>query len=155
MEITTASSDDADRVVDLWVALARDQRAHGSQLLAEANRDAIREAVFQRIVADDLLLADESGETIGFVMATIEQGRYEQALTRGLVENIYVVPEHRREGVGGALLRAAERHLAESGADTVALEAMADNEAARSFYADHGYELHRVELTKPTESDTL
>jgi len=34
----------------------------------------------------------------------------------------------------------------------VALETMADNEAARRFYRRHGYEPHRIELER--ESDT-
>ncbi|CDK38527.1 hypothetical protein BN903_202 [Halorubrum sp. AJ67] len=37
----------------------------------------------------------------------------------------------------------------------MALEALADNDRARSFYAARGYDAHRVELTKPLgdESD--
>ncbi|MBX0294452.1 GNAT family N-acetyltransferase [Haloarcula nitratireducens] len=155
MEITTATTDDVDAVVDLWVELARDQRAHGSHLLADENRTTVREATLQRVVAEDLLVARVDGAIVGFVMLTIERGRYEQRRVRGLVENIYVSPAYRRRGIGSALLGAAEATLTEAGADVVALEALAENDAARQFYAAHGYTPHRVELEKPTESDTL
>jgi len=64
------------------------------------------------------------------------------------VSNLFVVPERRGEGIGSALLDAAEQALREAGAEVVALEALADNDRAREFYATHGYERHRVELTK-------
>jgi ribosomal protein S18 acetylase RimI-like enzyme len=146
--------DDADVVADLWVELARDQRTYDSYLLAGPNRQTIRESIVQRIVAEDLLVAERAGPVVGFVMFTVERGRYEQDGTTGVVENLYVDPDTRREGIGTDLLAAAERRLDEAGATRITLEAMADNDAARAFYAEHGYTPHRVELAKSTESDT-
>lgn len=154
MEITTASTEAIETVTDLWIDLARDQRRHGSHLSGEANRAPIREAIGQRIVTDDLLVARREHGIVGFVMFTVDRGRYEQDVTTGLVENLYVRPEARREGVGSALLSAAERRLAEAGATVVDIEAMADNEAARQFYEAHGYTTRRVELEKRIENDT-
>ncbi|GGN90258.1 MULTISPECIES: GNAT family N-acetyltransferase [Haloarcula] len=155
MEITLATAADVDAVVDQWVALARDQQTYGSHLLASENRTAIREAVLQRVVADELLVARDGETLVGFVMVSMERGRYEQRRTRGLIENIYVRPDYRREGIGSELLAAGEKALAENGATVVALEVMAANESARRFYADHGYAPHRIELEKSTENDTL
>jgi len=152
--ITTASTTDADTVADLWVELARDQRRYGSHLHGAANRAAIREVIVQRIVTDDLLVATRDGSVVGFVMFTMENGRYEQDVRTGLVENLYVTPDVRREGIGSALLDGAERRLQAAGATAVAIEAMADNEAAREFYATRGYDPHRVELEKSMENDT-
>lgn len=154
MEITTASPDLAERLTDMWVRLARDQRAYGSHLLGPENRAAIRESMVQRLVTDNLLVARRAGEVVGFVMFTLETGRYEQDVTTGLVENLYVEPSARREGIGTALLEAAEQRLADGGATVVQLEAMADNDAARQFYAARGYQPHRVALEKSTENDT-
>ena len=154
MEITTPSTELADRLTDMWVDLARGQQSYGSHLLGPENRAAIRETVVQRIVADNLLVARREDAVVGFVMFTVEYGRYEQDVTPGLVENLYVEPAARREGIGSALLGAAEDRLVTDGATVVQLEAMADNDAARQFYAAHGYTPHRVELEKPTENDT-
>jgi len=154
VEITTPSTELADRLTDMWVDLARDQRSYGSHLLGPENRTVIRETVVQRIVADNLLVARREGRVVGFVMFTVEHGRYEQDVTPGLVENLYVEPTARRDGIGSALLGAAEELLIADGATVLQLEAMADNDAARQFYAAHGYTPHRLELEKSTENDT-
>ncbi|WP_123621588.1 GNAT family N-acetyltransferase [Halorubrum sp. CSM-61] len=150
--VTPATADDVDRVTDLWIALAEGQRAHGSTLLAEGNRAAVREWVSRSVVTGELLVARDDGnatdEPVGFVGFALDRGGYDRDRTRGVVSNLFVVPERRGEGIGADLLEAAERALRQAGAETVALEALAANDRAREFYAERGYEPHRVELTK-------
>jgi len=152
--VAPATVDDVDDVTDLWVALAEDQRSHGSALLAEPNRAAVREWVARSVVTGELLVArdgdggDGDGDPIGFVSFSLDREGYERDRVRGTVSNLFVVSERRGEGLGAELLDAAERALAAAGAETVALEALADNDRARDFYAGRGYDLHRVELTK-------
>jgi ribosomal protein S18 acetylase RimI-like enzyme len=151
--IDEARIDDADALTELWIDLAAGQRAYGSHLRAEANRTRIREAILRGTVAGRVLVA-RGERVVGFVMVDVESGSYDQDLDRGLVQNIYVVPEFRDRGVGGDLLAAAERLLRDRGVDAVALEVMAGNEDARRFYRGQGYRPHRVELEKPLENDT-
>jgi ribosomal protein S18 acetylase RimI-like enzyme len=151
--IAPATVDDVDDVTDLWIALAEGQRRHGSTLLAEPNRTAVREWVARSVVTGEILVArdgeaDDDGP-IGFVGFSLDREGYERDRVRGTVSNLFVVSERRGEGVGADLLDAAERALAAAGAEAVALEALADNDRARAFYADRGYDRHRVELTKP------
>jgi ribosomal protein S18 acetylase RimI-like enzyme len=155
-EIAEPSPSAADAVADLWVALARGQRAHDSHLLAEPNRTRVRERLARYAATGQLLVARSSGgerRIVGFVMFVTRTDQYEVDRQRGLVENLYVVPDRRGEGIGSALLARAERRLREAGADIVSLEAMADNEAARRFYRRHGYEPHRVKLEKQTDAE--
>lgn len=154
VEITTPSTDQADTVTDLWVALAHGQQQYGSHLLSTENRPVVRDQILQRIVADNLLIACADGSIVGFVMFRMDQLQYSEDATTGIVENLYVTPEHRREGTGSALLSAAERELTDAGATLVRVEALAKNDAARSFYAEHGYRPHRMTLEKATETDT-
>lgn len=163
MRIESPATDDADAIADQWVALAREQRAFGSHLAAEANRATIREAIVRHIVADELLVARaESGDdadepadgVMGFVMFGPEGERYEQDVSRGIVRNVVVASERRNEGIGTELLAAAESALHEAGYEAVALSVLADNAAARRWYARLGYIPHRVELEKRLESDT-
>lgn len=151
--IDAPGADAAGAVTGLWVALAAGQREHGSHILAEANRARIRERILRHAVNDTLLVARED-DPVGFVTVEREGGTYAQDSTRGIVTNLYVHPEYRGEGIGSALLEAAEDQLLELGVDAVALEVMADNEDARRFYRRAGYQPHRVELEKPVESDT-
>lgn len=145
--ISPAGSEDVDDLVDLWIELAESQRDHGSHIRGESNRTPIRESILRHIAGDRLLVARNDG-ILGFVMFSIEQGAYEQELRRGLIENLYVRPDARNEGVGSELLSRAESQLAKRGVDAVTLDVMAKNERARRFYRTHGYALHRVEFEK-------
>ncbi|MDB2223520.1 GNAT family N-acetyltransferase [Halorubrum ezzemoulense] len=156
--IEPATTDDVDPVTDMWVALAAGQREYGATLRGEANRATVREWVAQSVVTGDLLVARDpeaaaeadagDPDPVGFVGFSLERGDYDRDAVRGTVSNLFVRPDRRGEGIGAALLDAAERALVEAGADRVALEALADNDRARAFYTDRGYGLHRVELTK-------
>jgi ribosomal protein S18 acetylase RimI-like enzyme len=153
MEIESPDTTAAADVTDMWVDLASGQRDYGSHLLADENRKRIRESVVRHIVTDSLLVAREDGTLVGFVMFSVASGSFEQDVRRGVVENLFVSASHRRETVGQTLLDVAEATLADRGVETVGLEVMAANEGAREFYRANGYELHRVELEKPIDTD--
>ncbi|MGO8986309.1 MAG: GNAT family N-acetyltransferase [Terriglobales bacterium] len=57
----------------------------------------------------------------------------------GHIITIDVIAEARRDGVGSALLQAAEEKLGQAGAGSVALETPVNNEAAIRFYKKKGY----------------
>lgn len=165
MDIQPLSTDEATTIVDLWTALTAGQREYGAHILGEENRTQIRETVLRHAVGDRLLVAREeetddrgtegrvtAGNTIlGFVMFRIETGSFTQDLTRGIIENLYVIPGRRNEGIGSALLEAAERRLSDDSVDAIALEVLAENELARSFYRRRGYTPHRLELEKSVD----
>ncbi|MFB6118743.1 GNAT family N-acetyltransferase [Halosegnis sp.] len=163
-DIERATAADVDALVDLWVQLAASQRAHGSHLSPADNRAHIRESLSRRLVTGGVSLArlPESADdweahpegVVGFVSFHPETGVYEQDTNRGVIENLYVVPERRGEGIGSNLLAAAEDALAEAGAEAVTLDAMAANERARQFYRRHGYEPHRVEFERRLQRET-
>jgi ribosomal protein S18 acetylase RimI-like enzyme len=153
MEIELATVEQAERVTGLWVALADEQVQYGSHVLPERNRSVVADELTRHAVTDRLLVASVGVDIVGFVMYTLDRGSYEMEVTQGVVENLYVEPEHRDEGIGGELLSAAERQLDGLGADTVVLEAMAENLAGQRFYRRHGYGSHRVQLEKSLESD--
>ena len=153
MRVEPATLDDVDTLADLWVELAGEQREYGSHLDASRNREAIKAVFAQQIVDDWILVAKEDG-IVGFVNFAIEEGYFEQSVTRGIIQNVYVRPAFRDRGIGTALMDACEAALTERGADVIALEAMASNDAARRLYERRGYEEHRIEVEKPTKSDT-
>ncbi|WP_158056562.1 GNAT family N-acetyltransferase [Halorussus halophilus] len=153
--IEPAANDALDRLVDLWVELAAEQRTYRSHLFAEENRTEVQHMFARHIVADDVLVARKNAELVGFITFSVESGTYAQDVTRGIVSNVYVEPGHRDAGVGTELLESAEAILRDRGVDALALEVMADNDASRRFYRRHGYRPHRIELEKRAENDTL
>jgi len=154
VDIVRPSMGAVEDLTELWVTLADSQQAHGSYLLSERNRHRIAETFGRNIALSECHVARDDGDIVGFVMYTIEGDTFEKSVTRGLIQNIFVVASRRGEGIGSRLLEAAEDALAEQGADVVGLDVMAANEAARSFYRDHGYDAHRINLEKRIESDT-
>ena len=179
--VRAATVDDTDALVEAWTALAEEQRQHGSRLLAEPNRNAVREDLSRRVVLGEALVARtvdddrdaasgaEAVETtvvgtdgfddgtdlprgfVGFVSFGLSADGFERSAERGVVYNLYVRPDARSAGVGATLLSAAEAELRGAGADRVTLEALAANERAVDFYRRHGYDDHRVELEKRLE----
>jgi ribosomal protein S18 acetylase RimI-like enzyme len=152
--IESADSDDAAVLSDLWVDLAIDQRQHGSHLRAFENEPWIHETMLQHVARDTAIVARRGGDVVGFVTFGTEAGRYEQDCTRGFVHNIYVREVDRGDGIGSGLLAAAEAALESMDVDVIALESMAENEAARAFYRRRGYTPHRIELEKPINAGT-
>lgn len=159
--IDDATADDVERVVELWTDLVEHGRAYGLTLRSDANRLVAREVLAAAVGDDRVLVAragtageqDESadGRVVGFCSLALETGGFERDSVRGVVENLYVEPAARGEGLGSALLETAEERLAERGAGTVAVEAMVADDAVRSFYRDRGFEERRVTLAKRVE----
>jgi ribosomal protein S18 acetylase RimI-like enzyme len=163
VRIESPSTDAADAIADLWVVLAGEQREFGSRILAAENRDAIRVAVLRGVVDDGVRVARadptdefeaEPDAILGFVTFSVGTGVYENAIRRGKIENLFVRPAVRNEGIGSQLLDAAIDALSDRGVSEVSLEVMADNEPARRFYRRHGFSPHRVGLTRSIGSDT-
>ena len=153
MRVEPPGMDEADAIADAWVALAADQRSYDSYLLAEENRATARESVCRSIVTGGMLVARTDDGIAGFVQFSVESGAYETAVRKGVVENLFVAPDCRNQGVGSRLLDAAETALVADGAETVVLDVMADNEAARRFYRRRGYGPHRITMLKTVEND--
>lgn len=145
---------DLDRVVELWAALAAEQRRYGSHVVPGENREAIRMLAGQRVVDGELLLAREGDEVVGFLMFDVEREGYEGTADRGFVQYVFVEPEWRRRGVGTALFDEAEAVMRDRGAAAVALAVMAGNEDARRFYRRRGYAPFRVTYERPLDGDS-
>lgn len=154
VEIETPSMGAVDALADLWVDLAEGQLTYGSHLATDSNRARIRESISRHVVTGRIRVARAEDRLVGFVMFRIESGRLERTVRRGLVENLYVVPDYREEKIGTRLLEVAEAELRAEGATVVSLDVLAENEAARAFYRNLGYAPHRVTVEKSIESDT-
>lgn len=102
-------------------------------------------AEIRAIVESDLGWIAERGDTpIGMALARLRGPRV------GRITDLYVVPAERRAGVASSLLRAVSARLAEDGVDTIDLEVMAANAAARAAYARLGFRDEVLVLAAPT-----
>lgn len=82
------------------------------------------------------LVAWDDGEPVGHAHIAWEGGK--AALPE--VQDVFVLPERRRQGIGAALTQAAERLAAERGYDAISLSVSeSGNDAARALYEGLGY----------------
>lgn len=156
-DIAAAESDDLDAVLDCWIDLVEGQRAYGSHIEAEPNKTVARDLLGQYITGNMLAVARPAGASagesvLGFVMFYREEGVYEQTVTRGIIENVYVASAARGEGIGSALLSYAEAELENRDVDVVGIAAMAENQSAIDWYRDRGYEPHRIVFERDLDS---
>jgi ribosomal protein S18 acetylase RimI-like enzyme len=96
-------------------------------------RNAPARVLEQKLRWDDrLLVAERAGQVLGSLMLGYDGHR-------GWLYRLAVTPSARRCGLGRALVREAERLLAEIGCPKINLQLHADNEAGASFWAALGY----------------
>jgi GNAT superfamily N-acetyltransferase len=84
-------------------------------------------------------VAEESARIVGTIWLQVFEkvpNPVAEPETYGYVTNLYVVPELRGSGAGGALLDAAIAHCADRGVDTVLLW---PTPKSRSLYIRHGF----------------
>jgi ribosomal protein S18 acetylase RimI-like enzyme len=122
MTIRTATPADVPAVLGLW------QRERSAAALMPDTEDALARA----IETGALLVAQVDGRLAGTLIAGFDGWR-------GNLYRLVVEPEHRRRGIGSALVRHGEDRLRGLGAPRVtALVGVEEGEAA-AFWAATGY----------------
>jgi GNAT superfamily N-acetyltransferase len=85
-----------------------------------------------------VFVAENSGRFVGFAI-TIDVPASLRLAHFWQIKDIYVLPAHRRLGVGRALLASVREAAIASGALRLVLQTEDDNEPALRLYADNGY----------------
>jgi ribosomal protein S18 acetylase RimI-like enzyme len=124
--IRPATEEDIPAVLDLWA------RERSPAAVTDDSAEALRGA----IEAGALLIAEDGGAPVGTVIAGWDGWR-------GALWRLVVEPEHRRNGVGRALVEAGERRLRDLGAVRITVLVGRDEDDAGEFWAATGYEEDR------------
>ena len=151
--IEEATVDDLDAILDHWTALIEHGQRYGLHLLSKPNRTVARETLAAAIADGLAFVARPDDRIVGFCSLALETGGFERDVQRGVVENLYVEPDVRGEGLGSALLAAGEHRLEERGAERLAVEIMVADEDVWAFYEDHGYRPYRLTFEKRVETN--
>jgi GNAT superfamily N-acetyltransferase len=95
-----------------------------------------------------ILVAERSGEIVGYVYAAIEPLSWKDLRDEcGYIHDLLVTDVVRRGGVGQALLDAAIDWLRERGMPRVVLGTAAQNDTARRLFERRGFRATMVEMT--------
>ncbi|WP_264937383.1 GNAT family N-acetyltransferase [Streptomyces sp. A012304] len=123
LRIRAATPDDLDTVLAFWKTAAE-----GTSISDDRNG-------VERLVARDpeaLILAERDGELVGTVIAGFDGWRCH-------LYRLAVSPQHRRQGVGSALLAAAEERFARLGGRRGDAMVLTRNETAHHAWRAAGY----------------
>jgi len=123
------------QVVRLWHAVFGHATAHNNAGLAIDKKLEVDDGLF--------FVALRDGVVIGTTLAGYDGHR-------GWLYSVAVHPEHRKRGIGSALVRHAEGELALRGCMKVNLQVVSGNESVAAFYEALGFVTEpRVSMGKP------
>ena len=126
MRLREFKLDDYGEVVELW-------KGSGLILRPGDEIDGIKTKLERD--PDLFLVAEEEGEIVGVVMGAWD-GR------RGWINHLAVKPNHRREGIGRALITEVEKRLFDRGAKKVNAQIYKWNTDSFDFFKSAGYDVH-------------
>jgi ribosomal-protein-alanine N-acetyltransferase len=97
---------------------------------------------------ETFVVAEQNGKIVGYIMCRIETGLSNLGLPglvkKGHVVSVAVIPEHRRNGVGGALVTKAMEGMRTYGAKQCYLEVRLTNTEAIGLYKKLMFEVTRT-----------
>ena len=101
-----------------------------------------------------VLVADMGGAVVGYVYAGVEGNDY-MALRgpAGVIYDLVVDPDHRRQGIGTALLDAAQAALAARGEPRAVLSTAERNAGAQRMFEKAGFRRTMIEMTRELAED--
>ena len=115
---------------------------------------------FERVLRDDIdglidhpnaavLVAEREGRVVGYITGHIEEEPERLLPRRGVVEDWFVEPAVRGQGVGAALLGALEDVFRETRCDLIESATWTFNESSVRAHTALGFEPYQVRFRKP------
>jgi ribosomal protein S18 acetylase RimI-like enzyme len=152
VNITRGSAADIPALEPLWVAVHHQHAASMPELgpyVSDAQTWEQQRAIYEELLAKSdtaLLLAHVDGGLVGYAVAHVMPVRetwiydtWETGDHIGELEAIGVLPGHRGQGIGSALLDAVDRELEALGVRDVILGVLPGNTDAMRLYARRGF----------------
>lgn len=134
MQIRAFRGGDHDQVVDLWRSVFPDAPPRNDPVLDIQRKLSVQPELF--------LVALFDSRVVGTCMAGFDGHR-------GWVHLVAVAPQHRRRGVGSALMRQAEARLTRMGCPKLNLQVRATTPEAVGFYERLGFQVEeRISMGK-------
>ncbi|HVD41701.1 MAG TPA: GNAT family N-acetyltransferase [Solirubrobacterales bacterium] len=134
VEIRAATEEDVQVLYDLILELASYEKL-GDKVAGTA--EALHRSLFERQAAEALLLETSDGEAVGYAIFFTNFSTFE--CRPGIwLEDVYVRPEHRRGGIGLAVMERLARIAEEREYARLEWCALEWNEPALEFYAKLG-----------------
>lgn len=98
-----------------------------------------------------VLVAERDGELLGWCVTLVDEGEVyvvEEERRSGFIAELFVVEDARGQGVGRALIAAAETSFKVRGLPVASIAVLPGNRRAREIYEAAGYEAYTLFLRK-------
>ena len=145
--IRAATEDDVGLIFDLICELATYEKLRDK---VAGTPEILRETLFEHRAAEALIVESDAGEAVGYALFYTTFSSFE--CRAGIwLEDVYVKPEHRRDGIGRKVLEHLAGIAEERGSVRLEWVALDWNEPALNFYAKLGaatlddWLIHRLE----------
>ncbi|MGA2450149.1 MAG: GNAT family N-acetyltransferase [Polyangiaceae bacterium] len=127
---------DASTLAELIRELARYEHLEHE---VAATADAVQQRLFETPHHPEVLVAEEEGKVVGYAVYFENFSTF--LMRPGIfLEDVFVLPAHRRKGLGRALLSAVARIAVDRGCGRFEWMALDWNTPADEFYRSHGAE---------------
>lgn len=134
IEIRAATEADAPLLFDLILELAAYEKLSDA---VAGDAEVLRRSLFEEKAAEALLIETAGGEAVGYAIFFTTFSTFE--CRSGIwLEDVYVRPEHRRGGIGRAVMEHLARLAEERGHVRLEWVALDWNEPALGFYEKLG-----------------
>jgi ribosomal protein S18 acetylase RimI-like enzyme len=140
MKIRDAGTSDASAVVSLVLEMAQEDGEHSPVTESYAARYSTHPGC-------GMLLAEAEGRVIGLLAYYLRPDLY-HAAPACLIELLFVRPDARGRGAGGALVADMLKRAAALGCAEITVSVMPDNAGAIRFYRRHGLTEEVMSLEK-------
>ncbi|MBO3753367.1 MAG: GNAT family N-acetyltransferase [Candidatus Brockarchaeota archaeon] len=135
----------------LWLSLAREMfKIERFILPSEENADKWISFIRDTLVRGKsfLFLAKIGNKPIGFCTSSIFETPLEVSEPMGSINDLYVLPEFRRRGVGRKLMVESLRKLKAKGVEAIRLSVLKENKAAVRLYEKLGFKIYQYGMEK-------
>jgi len=148
MEMRIYEAQQSDELLDDLITMSADWEAENSCYGYRKNDRS-------DIAGNRIFLAEQGGEVLGYLFGRAEKSERPSSVIAEEtsyfeIEELYVVPEHRSEGIGRALFRFVEREVQAMGIEYIMLSTATKNyKSILHFYIDElGMEFWSARLFK-------
>ncbi len=157
VSIRAYQSEDQDRLEAFILELQNFERTlepdrvEGAQMVAR-NREELLAIVRQN--RGQIFVAEVNAEVVGFVCVRLEheEGEYLSSLVDyAYISDLVVLPSHRGQGYGTALLQKAEEFARQRGMTMLKIQVLVKNQPATSVYLHAGFRPYELALLKSLE----
>ncbi len=133
---------------DAIIALsAESQRLHFElrpDLFTAPNKDCIAEGISALLAKErfQVILAEEDGKPAGYLIYELEKGTKSPLLRARKViymHQLSIAPEHRRKGIGKAIIQRVREHARELDVDSIEFDLLSANAMSREFHKSLGF----------------